>query len=170
MRRARLKLVQCQAVAAPQLFGKEQDIRLPRQFKQRVGVVTNRNRIKVTRTAVLLFSFPWESDILAPDFLIFFGRCPSETPLCTKKSAPSADLYIDRPFLNCRFYSGSPADCLAASDQAGAPTRVKSEDVIGLLNTLRAEAVGTFRLIHCHHLRIFCCLIAYFSEWLGHVS
>ena len=98
--------------------------RTPRQFEQRVGVVTNRKRIKVTRTAVLLFNFPWASDILAPDFLLFFDRCPSETPLCTKKSAPSADLHIDRPFLNRRFYSGSPADCLAASDQAGAATRV----------------------------------------------
>ena len=101
--RARL-MFSVERLAAPQLFGKEQDIGRPRQFKQRVGVVTNRNRIKVTRTAVLLFSFPWESDILAPDFLIFFDRCPSETPLCTKKSAPSADLNIRRLVLNRRFY------------------------------------------------------------------
>lgn len=37
---------------------------------------------------------------------------------------------------------------------------VKSEGVIGLVNALRAEALSRFRLIHCHHLRIFCCFIA----------
>ncbi len=77
----------------------------------------------------------------------------------TKKSAPLADLAIDRPFLNPQVlshYSG----CLPHRVRESTPLRVESEDVTGLEPAHRAADSSTFGLIHCHHLPIVCCFAA----------
>ncbi len=60
-----------------------------------------------------------------------------ETPRGTKKSAPLADLAVDRPYLNPRVlshYSG----CLPHRVRENTPPRVKSEGVTGLGHAHRA--------------------------------